>query len=367
MDAAKVGPGGGRRRIWTVALVVLLAVVLLAGAFWVRLSIAPVVLPSAFQDRIETRIDRAMTSGDIGIGEMVLALSNGMPALEFRDVTLTTPQGEDRAVFPVLRLWFAQGAMMRGQLRVQRILVAGAGLNLVRGADGQLDLDLAGGGEQASVDLVQTLARLDQMFAAPAFSHLEEVLGDAVEVHLSDAVTDRDLRLHSGQARLTRDNGLLQLEVEGQLDGQRDATVALSLQRDASRGRTQVGLTFETLAARDLAATSPVFAFLDQMHAPIDGSLTADVADDGTLGTVDGWLSFAPGQLRLLGQEPLSFTALRARVTYAPDTHRARFDELVMQADQLSFTGQGHVDISADGQVLTGQANLADIVTSRAA
>lgn len=364
MDAAQAGSRARGWRFWLLAA--LCALVVLAGGLWVRLAFAPMALPGALQSRVEARIDAAMATGDIAIADMVLALPEGGGAvsLEFRDVTVDTAEGLGRAAFPILRLSIAPAPLLRGQVRVQRIVVAGAGLNLTRSADGQLDLDFGGAQSGGPQGLIQTLGRLDQMFASPAFSHLEEVLGEDVEIRLADGLTGRDLRLHSGQARLTRDAGTLRLQVEGQLAGSRDATMALTLQRDATRARTQVSLSFQTLAARDLAATTPAFAWIGQMRAPIDGALTAEVADDGSLGAVEGWLSIASGEVILPGQEPLVFTALRTQLAYDANTRRARFDQLVVDAPQLAFNGQGHVDIDASGQILTGQATLTDITTN---
>jgi hypothetical protein len=60
----------------------------LAGGLWLRLNVAPMVLPEALHERIEARIDAVMTTGDLDIGEMALDLPEGgrAPVIEFRDV-----------------------------------------------------------------------------------------------------------------------------------------------------------------------------------------------------------------------------------------------------------------------------------------
>lgn len=359
------GRASGRGWRWALALVVLV-VLLPIGVLYARLATAPMILPDGAQARIEARINAAMTTGDVAIGDMVLALPEGgrAPALEFRDVVLTTPQGDTRAAFPVLRLRLAAGPMLRGRMRVERIVVVGAGLNLTRTAEGRVDLDFAGGGDTAEVrSLTETLARLDQMFANPVFASLEEVRGEGMQIHLADALSERDMRLHGAEARLTRDAGRLILDIGGELEGTRDATLNLSIIRDAGRALTEVEMTFDTLAARDLATVSPALAWLDLMRAPIDGALTAALADDGTLGALSGWLEVGAGRLNLPGQEaPVPFNAMAAALAYDPDTRRVVFDRLMIAADQLSFDARGHADVDAEARVFTGQFMLSDIV-----
>lgn len=367
--------GGGRRR-WRVAFIVLaLAVVLPLGAAWVRLSIAPLSLPAAMQDQIEARINTAMALGNVSVGDMVLGLPQGgrAPALEFRDVVMTTVEGDVRAAFPVLRLRMAPGPLVLGQARIKRIVVVGAGLNLSRDVDGRIDLAFAGNfagasdadgtGERAERTLVETLALLDQMFAREVFSRLDEVRGEAMQVSLSDAETGRDMRLHGAEVRLTRGEGAMTLQIDGDLEGSRDAALSLTIGRDTIRGVTDMAMVFDTLAAQDLAAMSPALGWLDLMRAPIDGELTAVLGDDGVVGALDGALQIGPGQVSLPGQDaPLPFNAMEARLSYAPGTRRARFEQLVVSADQLSFEAVGHADIDAAGRVFTGQFAVRDVI-----
>ncbi len=361
-----------RRRLWLRALFVALFVLLLPiGALWLRLFVAPMALPDSIQSRIEARINDAMTIGDVSVGDMVLALPQGgrAPAFEFRDVAVTTPEGELRAAFPGLRVRVAPGPLLAGQMRVRRIVVTDAGLNLRRGADGQLDLDFGGavdtegiGAGSGEVSIVDTLSRLDQMFSAPVFSQLQEVRGEGMEVTLTDDLVGRDLRLHEAVMRLERQRGSLALSVGGRLAGSRDAVIDIALIRNARAGETEVSMEFENLAARDLAASSPALGWLDLMRAPIEGALSATMADDGTLGAVDGQLQIAAGVLSLPGQEePTPFDAMTARITYDPAARRAILQDVMLASQQLSFTGSGHADVAPDGSHYTGQFTLSNI------
>ncbi|QXT38544.1 AsmA-like C-terminal region-containing protein [Gymnodinialimonas ceratoperidinii] len=370
MDESDVGQGRDRQRRGRVVLLALAAVVLLAlGAVWLRLTVAPMSLPDGVQARVEARINGSMALGDVSVGDMVLALPQGgrAPALEFRDVVMTTEGGEERAAFPVLRLRLAPGPLAMGQMRIQRIVVVGAGLNLTRSADGRMELDFAGqrAEERAERTIVETLALLDLMFMRDVFAGLEEVRGEGMQVSLSDAETGRDMRLHGAEVSLTRDDGQMQLQIDGEIAGSRDALLSVTVARDTRRGLTEVAMAFDTLAARDLAALSPALAWLDLMRAPIDGELTAAMGDDGALGALGGWLEIGAGQLTLPGAEaPLPFNAMEARLTFDPDTRRAVFEQLMISADQLSFEARGHADVTGQGSVFTGQFSLQNIVAN---
>ncbi|WP_224815117.1 hypothetical protein [Hasllibacter sp. MH4015] len=360
----------GRARRWIIAglLVLSVLVFLPAGAMWVRLYAAPMSLPEAIQDRIEARINASMRAGDLAIGDMVLALPQGgrAPALEFRDVELRTPEGEVRAALPALRARVAPGPLLRGRMEVRRVVITGAGVNLTRSEDGRIDLDFAGAAdaqaEAAELSLVETLARLDTMFSGAVFSGLEEVRGEALEVQLSDELSGQVLRLHGAEMRLVRAGLRLNLDMAGELEGSRNARLRITLDRDRRLGVTELGMEFDTLAARDLAASTPALAWLDLMRAPIDGALRAAMADDGTIGAVEGWIDVGAGVLSLPGQAaPLAFQRIEAALDYDPNTGRAMFERLMLRADALTFAGHGHADVSPEGDVFTGQFSLSDI------
>ncbi len=368
---AEARPRGTRRgwRALRIALVLLaLCVFLPLAAFWVRLYAAPMSLPDSIQARFETRINTAMRAADLSIGDMVLALPDGgrAPALEFRDVALIAPDGNVRAALPALRVRMAPGPLLRGRARVRQVVVTGAGLNLTRTADGRIDLDFAGAAgapsEAAELSLSDSLARLDQMFAGTVFTELEEVRGEGLEVTLSDDATGQVMRLHGAEMRLIREGGQLNLDVQGDLAGSRDARLHITLARDRRAGVTRLGMAFDTLAARDLAASSPALGWLDLLRAPIDGELNAALADDGSVGPVNGWLSIGNGTLNLPGQaEPIAITGIEAALDYNPETRRARFDRLMLETADLSFSAAGHADISPSGRVYTGQFRLSGI------
>ena len=102
----------------------------------------------------------------------------------------------------------------------------------------------------SQLSLADTLARLDTMLAAPAFAELEEIAGTGLELLLADAMTGQIMRVSAARLLLARDkDGVLGLRLGGALEGSRDATLDIVLTRDATTGTTNLGVSFEGLAA----------------------------------------------------------------------------------------------------------------------
>jgi hypothetical protein len=362
-------PAGRRRRGamwwlgWGLGGVGLLLVALVAG-LWLRLNVAPMILPVALHDRVEARLDAAMTQGRLEIGDMALDLPEGAraPVMVFRDVRLFDPDGAPRAAFPAVRVHLDAGPILSGAVRPKRVDIAGAGLRLSRDAGGRFDLDLSGAEETATVTLPETMARLDAMFAAPAFDALEEVTATGLQLSMADAMTGQTMRIQNATARLTRREGQLTLTVGGALEGSRTSRMDVAILRRAAEAETEIATVFRDLAARDLATFSPALAWLDLARAPISGRLALQLGDDGTVGDLEARLDIGQGRV-WLGQDsaPLGFDRIGADMLYDPDTRRLTFSALRLDAPELRFTAAGYADMAADGTSFVSQLRLSGI------
>jgi hypothetical protein len=123
------------------------------------------------------------------------------------------------------------------------------------------------------VTLPETMARLDAMFAAPAFDALQEVTATGLQLSMADAMTGQTMRIQDATARLTRRAGQLTLTVGGALEGSRDSRSRHRDPAPRAEAETEIAGVFRDLAARDLATVSPALAWLDLMRAPISGRL----------------------------------------------------------------------------------------------
>lgn len=339
----------------------LVGLVLLAGAAAARLAVGPIVLPDPVKTRIEAALDGAMQMNALSLGEIALSLDDTRNVqLDLSDITLTDPDGAIRAAFPALRVSLAPRALAQGQVRPTRIELADAGLRLSRDADGQLDLQLTT--EGATLSLEDTLERIDVMFAASEFVDLQSISGTGLNVAMADQMTGQVMRVRDADMRLERKNGAITLLVGGGLEGTRDARLDLAVTRNAPLQRTDVGLTFSNLAARDLATASPALAWLDLLRAPISGRLVTRLDDDGSVGDLSGSFEIGAGQLSVEGADgPLGIERMTADFLYEADRQRMRFDAFEVVAPELSFTAEGHADVAPDGTVFVGQFRLAGI------
>lgn len=348
---------------WATGILGLAALILSAG-LWIRLTVGPVSLPDALQERVEARLDAAMTNGRLRVGDMVIDLPDGgrAPLIELRDVRLSDPDGAPRAAFPALRVHVDPAPILSGVIRPRRVEIAGAALRLSRDAAGRFDLDLSGAEAAAEISLPQTMARLDAMFADPVFDGLEEVTATGLQVSLSDAMTEQVIRIGEAGARLTRRGGQLTLTLGGDLSGSRSTRLDIAILRRAEEAATEIAVVFRDLAARDLATVSPALGWLDLLRAPISGRLAVTLADDGSLGDLEARLDVGAGRLSLgQGGAPLGFERLAADLDFDPRTERLTFGALRLDAPGLRFSGQGHADVVADGTAFVAQLRLADL------
>ncbi|WP_227286724.1 AsmA-like C-terminal region-containing protein [Boseongicola sp. H5] len=366
-DVRQTPPRRLRRRIlwWcstVLSLLVLVPVLMLVAVIWMAMDNV-LRLPDGVQTMIETRLDRAMAANQVEIGDIGLALREGgvTPQIVLSDVVLR--DGDDlRARFPELSVHLNGRALLRGEMRPYRVDLTGAGLRMVRDAEGRLDLALTDERRAEARDLTETLARIDAMFAQPIFAELQEISGRGLELILNDAVTGREMRAHDANLRLERKGAALTLIMGGQLEGSRNASLSLAVTRNPELGRTDMRAQFQNLAARDVASAAPALAWLDLMRAPISGALTTRLRDDGTVGDLSGALDIGEGRISLgEGVAPLPFTALSAYFDYDAAAARLSFSALDVDAPALQFRATGNADLMQDGTSYVGQFHFTGI------
>lgn len=367
------------RRVLRGAVICVLLLLLGIAGVLVRVWFAPLILPEAVTSRIEMRLDRAMLANTVQLGSVVLAAPQGgrAPVIEFRDVTLEelsplTGAGDTgpdaaattrRAAFPVVRVALSPGAMLLGRARPRRVQILGAGLQLTRDADGTIDAAFSNVETEQTATLAETMARLDAMVSSPVFTALDAIVATDLNFALIDAVTDRVIHLDNTQARLSRSDGVLILEVGGEVAGARDGHIDVVLTRDAAAGTTGLEVAFSNLAALDVSSATPALASLDMLRAPISGRLVGTLGDSGVLGAFRADLSIVAGLLTpVAGGQEWVINGLSAALSYTPEGRRLRIDGLSLDAPVLSLVADGHADIAPDGSGLVTQLRFSQIL-----
>jgi len=354
-----------RRRWWLwVGLTLVLLPVLLAAGLVARIWSAPLVVPERVVAEVETRLDRAMLSNAVTLGGITLDMpvGPGRPRIEFQDMRLRDPDGRLRAGFSRVSLDVEGTALLRGEIRLVNVELSGAGLRLSRDAEGRFDLALTSEDTASEVSLQETLARVDAMFTSTIFTALESVTGSGLELALADGMTGQVMRVRQAQMQLDRKGPALTLIVGGALEGTRDASLDIAITRNSELALTNIGMNFENLSARDVATVTPALAWLDLMRAPISGFLGGLLNDDGSVGDLRAAFDIGEGAVHIEGARDLPFNAIGAAMRYEAADERLHFEELALDAPDLSFQAAGHADVSPDGTVFVGQFRLSDIL-----
>lgn len=318
-----------------------------------------ILLPEWARARIETRIDRSMPGGDVTIGGVGVRLSRDrmLPQVLFSDVVMAV-DGQRRMALPRLGVSVDPAAALSGTFRPRRVRLVGAGLRLVRSADGSLDLAFATGAMDETRDLAQTLAGIDAMFAQPVFERLESVTAEGVDLVIENAGTDDRLEVADATLSLRPSADALELTVGGDIAGPGGGRVDLGFTRWAARGETEILAVFDNLQARDVAGSSEALAWLSLIEAPMSGRLSSVIRDDASVGNLTGELRVARGRIHPgAGVDPVALTALELGFDYDAASRRMQVQTLTIDAPNLSTTISGYADL-LDGPVYVAQFQM---------
>lgn len=281
----------------TVAITAALLVsVGLAALSW-RLSQGPVDLPW-----LTSRVEDAANAGGgptrLSIGTVALAwegFRRGVEEpldLQVTNVVVTDEAGGRRMSIPIARLSVSFYELLLGRVALKAVEVDGARLNLIRGADGTLSLDIGSLAEPPDTsepteaapvaDLLGELARPMRTDR----DHRNTLLGQLGEVRVHDArvsVVDRVLgvtwRAPQAEIDLVRHpaggvEGTAQLTLAL---GDQQAHLALSATLSAGAAETHVRARFSPITPSALARTAPSLGGLAAMDAPVNGEATFDL------------------------------------------------------------------------------------------
>ena len=324
-------------------------------------------LPLGVETRITAALDTAVTTHDVTVREIEIALPEGRfaPEIVLQGVQLHESGGALRAFLPEVSVVVNGRALLQGEFRPRRIRLDEAGLRLARSADGVIDLSVSMGNAAASEGITETLGRIDALFSTPAFSELEEISGRDLVLLMTDEVTGQLIQSQDAVMTLEQKSEALTLRIAGSVAASRAASVELAVTRNPELGRNDILLVFDQIAARDLATASPALRWLDLLRAPMSGRLVGTVADDGRIGDMAGELNIGAGDFRPReGLDPIPVEALRAVLAFDAAGERLSFEELRIASDALRFTASGQASVIDGGEVLVGQLQFSDLTAA---
>ncbi len=352
----RVGRGLGAR-----IFLILLALGLVFGAL--GLSGRSVSFPVWAVAEVETRLNgalaEALPQGSVSIGAIdVMVDADWVPRLRLQDLRLLQPGGRAILTLPDTRLTLDATALLSGQLRAQSLRVIGARVAIRRNAAGQFDLTFgSGGGGPRITSLAGLFDAADRLFAAPAMADLQSVEAEALSLSLSDARTGQTWDVGDGRLSLANRKTELAAELSLSLTGNAatPARVVLTVVSEKAAGRARLTAQVDGVAAADLAAQTPVLAWLGVLDAPISGSLAARV-DAGGLTALEGRLDLGKGALKPSpNTSPIAFDKVSLGIGYDPAAGRILLTGINVESRSLRLAASGHTYLVDDkGQPITG-------------
>lgn len=376
-DATEIPVRKPRRRhfwrtvVYTLFLGVLLAVAVLAGAFY--LTERAFAAPDWLQDRIEARIALELPQARVTFDEMLfVAGDDWSPHVLLRDVVMRTPSGAEIVSFSEFNATIAVASLLQGVVQPRDIALSGVFTTLRRSRDGRVSLQGGSGMLREAATVPQLIGQLDGILSAPALSALESVDLHAVTLRFVDVRADRSWTVDGGRLRLAREGDDLALSADLALlsGGAGVATLAVSYASKIGETAADFGVNFEGVVAQDIATQGAAFAWLDVLRAPISGSVRSGLSADGRFAPLNATLQIGAGVVQPNETtKPIPFNGARSYFSYDPQARLLRFDELSVDSKWVSGQANGtavlgEVDEGVAFSDLVGQFTLSDLTAN---
>ena len=368
-DPPEVGPAAAarplrprRRRVGFGARIVLLLVLFGLSAVVLDVVGRPISLPVWAVAEVEARLNRALADalpdGALSVGGIEITLGDDwVPHLVLEDLRLLQSGGQTLLTLPETYLNLDPSGLLEGQVRAQSLRIVGARIAIRRDRDGHFDLALGQGHGPKIDSLAALFATLDHAFALPALTHLHTVQAEALTLSLTDLRAGKTWEVGDGHLTLeNRDTDLAaQLSLTLVAGGSTPAQAVFTAIAAKGAGTARVSAQVDRVAARDLAAQTPLLSWLGVLDAPISGRIAA-VIDVHGITSLDGRLDIAAGALQPSAKTtPIPFDHASLGLGYDPDAGRILLTDLSVQSRTLRLTTKGQAYmVNEAGQTIAG-------------
>lgn len=345
-----------RRRRWpavvAVSLVVVLSLTVLGGVYLQR---SPVSLPDRFVPKLEERLERILTENagvetEVGVDAVRLRVSDQWrPSLEVEGAHLQAGPARDRIDIPFIAVDLSRNALVRGEVRPERIEVRGASLTLQRDADGQLSLATSAGTRlEQSPTMPELMAAIATELDKPVLSRLNRLLFRDVSFRLSGRRLADDVDLTDGFLGVSYRDGHLAVDVSaGVVDAGEGASLKGRL--DADLTTLEVALTAElkNLNSRFVAARFSQLSGLSALDAPFNADLSGRLLKSGEIEELSGGVSIGSGTVAVPKvPDPVKITSISAKANYDAGMSRLEIDDLQIDSARLVASGNGQINLA---------------------
>ena len=233
-------------------------------------------------------------------GAAVSVGTGGVPQLELQDLHLINSAGRTIVMLPQVDARVDAGHLLRGEIRLRALRIAGAQATLRRLSDGRFDLEFGADAVGPSpASLAELLHRIEHVFGLPALSALDRIEAEALTLTLDDRRADRVWQVGDGRVTIVnRPDEVAVALAFGLLGGESGPAQAeltfISTKADSS---ARIRATVTGVAAADIASQAPALAWLGVLDAPISGRLSASLDRAGRLTGTEGALDIGAGAL----------------------------------------------------------------------
>lgn len=364
-DPPQTTPRRRLRRAGLWVLTVMVVVSVAAAATILSLKGRPITAPDWVQTRIEARIADAIPQARVLFGEMVFVVDDGWrPRARLSDVSVTTPTGAEIIGFNELKASFSMRALLRREIQLYDVALSGVYAKLRRGADGRISLS-AGLAPTSplreAATLPELIGQMDELLELPLLTTLTSVELRALTLRFEDVRANRVWTLDGGRLVATRTGRDLTLVADLAVlsGGAGVATLTANYASKIGQPAAEFGVSFDGIAAGDVAAQGPAFAWLDVLRAPISGSVRSGLDGAGRFEPINATLQIGAGVVQPNDRTvPIPFEGARSYFSYDPQDQLLRFDALSVRSKWVSGEASG---TAALGGVGTG-GKLTDLV-----
>jgi hypothetical protein len=318
----------------------------------------PVFLVVEVEQRANAALAKSLPNASIAIGGMVVRVdSDWVPRLLLDDVRLLKPDGAALLTLPEVRVSFDPEALLQGQVRLRRLKVSGAHLQISRDRLGAFDFDFAPSGSQIEIrSFSELFDAIDTAFAQPMADRLVSVEAEALTITFRDARAGKVWELGDGRMRLDNRASTVAAEIGlSVISGPSPAQAVLTVISEKSSNLARITAQIDNVAAKDIAAEVAPFAWAGALDAPMSGRIQTTLTDEG-ITALEASLSFGAGALKPTpAVQPIRFDHADMRLRYDPERGRMTVSELSVQSPTLRLQAEGQTYlIKADGSRMTG-------------
>ncbi len=367
----------GSTRTWFLraAGACVLVLVVLAGLFAWRAANGPVSL-GFLSPQLEAMINAGLSGVRVRFDDSVVAWSQGRERahLHFIGVRIVDDNEGIIARIPKAKVTLSGPALLQGVAMPTSIELVGVSANVVRRADGDIQLGLQVG---------KPPGRSNDKDAKPAADVPADVLKMMLDPGEGDALTRKLTRFSISEARLSvfdaqtrsswiadkaaltfqRRNDGVTVSVRAPVKLQGGKTWQFSASARYTKGRSDLALEadFSSVKLSTLASNGSGLGALKGLDIPVAGNLACGMKVKGGVGRCKFWLNAGEGDLNLpaLKHEPVHLreAAVTAEVDF--DTGLYTLSEMTWRGNTIRgrVTGDGRIGFAPDGALQSLSAN----------